>query len=605
MHPVDVARMLVPLSGPVTTKSALRRPWNMLMRRRGMVAVGLLCVPFHAAAMLAMPAVMGEAIDRLRPGNAEVHSLDGEHALQVHCTMLLALAVAETVFRYVSRRWLIDVSRHVEQDLKDEALAHIQRLPVKWFDKARTGDVVSRLTQDVELVRFVMGPLLLHGGSALCLLPTGIWLMGQLDLGVTFACAVAFGALTLALRLLMPKLHKWSKASQEAIGGISQRAQEDFAGIRVLQQFAAQDRELAAMATKNRRYLGANLRLVRLRSLVHAITHSTSGLVLFAVLLFGGHAVIEGTLTVGELFQFTVYLGMMMFPLEILGWTIATMPRAVAAAKRVEEIFAEPIEPSAGDATALRGEIEVRGLTFRYADDKEPALRDVSFTLRPGQKLGVVGPVGSGKSTLLALLLRFYEPPRGTMFVDGKDALDVAPSVLRSLFAFAPQEPFLFSDTIENNIAFGRPDPSRENLEAAVSAAALAQDLPQLREGLGTRVGERGVTLSGGQKQRVALARALLSERPALMLDDTLSAVDPHTERTIVAGLKRARRLRTMLVATHRLSAVADADVILVLERGAVKERGNHRELLAHGGDYAAAWKRQTEAAALEGEGLA
>ena len=596
--------MLDLLSRPVTTKSALRRPFDMLMRRRGMVAIGLLCVPFHAAAMLAMPAVMGDAIDRLRPDQDIVNSLDGEAALLLHCVILLALGVAETVFRYVSRRWLIDVSRLVEQDLKDEALAHIQRLPVRWFDKARTGDVVSRLTQDVELVRFVMGPLLLHGGSALCLLPAGIWLMAQLDLGVTFACAIAFFALTLTLRLLMPKLHQWSKASQEAIGAISQRAQEDFAGIRVLQQFAAQDRELAAMATKNRRYLGANLRLVRLRSLVHAITHSTSGLVLFAVLLFGGHAVIEGTLTVGELFQFTVYLSMMMFPLEILGWTIATMPRAVAAAKRVEELFAEPIEPAVGEEAQLRGEIEVRALTFGYAEDKEPVLRDVSFRLLPGQKLGIVGPVGSGKSTLLALLLRFYEPPRGTIFVDGKDALDIAPASLRSLFAFAPQEPFLFSDTIENNIAFGRPGPSRSDLDDAVEAAALAQDLPQLRDGLLARVGERGVTLSGGQKQRVALARALLSDRPALMLDDTLSAVDPHTERTIVKGMQRARRQRTMLVATHRLSAVADADLILVFAHGAVNERGTHRELLLLGGDYWAAWRRQTEAAALDGEGL-
>ena len=597
--------MLPLLSERVSTTAALRRPWKMLMRRRGMVAIGLLCVPFHAAAMLAMPAVMGQAIDRLRPDQVLVNSLEGEAALSVHCTILLALAVAETVFRYVSRRWLIDVSRHVEQDLKDEALAHIQRLPVRWFDKARTGDVVSRLTQDVELVRFVMGPLLLHGGSALCLLPAGIWLMAQLDLGVTFACAVAFLVLTIALRLLMPKLQKWSKASQEAIGQISQRAQEDFAGIRILQQFAAQDRELAAMATKNRRYLGANLRLVRLRSLVHAITHSTSGFVLFFVLLFGGHAVIEGTLTVGELFQFTVYLGMMMFPLEILGWTLATMPRAVAAARRVEEIFAEATEPAQGATATLRANLEVRGLTFAYGEGKAPALRDVSFTLRPGQKLGVVGPVGSGKSTLLALLLRFYDAPRGTIFFDGVDALDLDPSTVRSLFAFAPQEPFLFSDTIEQNVAFARKDPSKQDLDRAVEDAALAQDLPQLRDGLATRVGERGVTLSGGQKQRVSLARALLSDRPALMLDDTLSAVDPRTERRIVDGLRRARDRRTMLVATHRLSAVADADLVLVLKDGEVKERGAHRELLALGGDYAAAWRRQTEEAALEGEGQA
>ncbi len=597
--------MLLRLPEPVTTKAALRRPWQMLMRRRGMVATGLLCVPFHAAAMLAMPVVMGNAIDSLQEKDGLVNSLPRESALALHCQLLLALAVAETVFRYVSRRWLIDVSRHVEQDLKDEALAHIQRLPVPWFDKARTGDVVSRLTQDVELVRFVMGPLLLHGGSALCLLPAGIALMARLDLGVTFACATAFAVLTIALRLLMPRLHKWSKASQEAIGQISQRAQEDFAGIRVLQQFAFEERELAAMASKNRRYLGANLRLVRLRSLVHAITHSTSGLVLFAVLLFGGQSVIDGTLTVGELFQFTVCLGMMMFPLEILGWTIATMPRAVAAAKRVEEIFAEVTEPHSGAAVHGIDRLEVSGLTFTYLGAKKPALRDVSFTLLRGQKLGIVGPVGSGKSTLLALCLRFYEPPRGAMRIDGADLLDIAPSSLRALFAYAPQEPFLFSDTIENNVAFAQPNASAEDIARAVDESALSQDLDQLRDGMQTRVGERGVTLSGGQKQRVSLARALLADRQALMLDDTLSAVDPKTERRIVEGMRQRGGQRTRIVATHRLSAVADADLILVLEDGAVKERGTHHELLQLNGDYAAAWRRQTEAAALEGEGFA
>lgn len=571
----------------------------MLMRRRGTVLLGLACVPPHAAAMLWMPAVMGEALDALALPSSEGDA--ARAALASACWTLLWLAVAETVFRYVSRRWLIDVSRHVEQDLKDEALAHLQRLPVTWFDRARTGDVVSRLTQDVELVRFVMGPLLLHGGSALCLLPAGIVRMAQLDLGVTFASALAFGVLFLGLRLLMPRLQKWSKLSQEAIGDISQRAQEDFAGIRILQQFAAQDRELAAMATKNRRALGANLRLVRLRSAMHAVTHSTSGLVLFAVLLVGGHQVLDGELTVGALFQFTVYLGMMMFPLEILGWTLATMPRAIAAAKRVEELFAELPEAAGGLDVPLSGDIEVRGLTFAYPGTQKPALVDVSFSLPAGGKLGLVGPVGSGKSTLLALCLRFYEPPRGTIFLDGHDVLDLSPRAIRAVFAFAPQEPFLFSDTIAKNVAFAREGSDQGAIDFAVEAAALDQDLPQLQKGLETVVGERGVTLSGGQKQRVSLARALLGDRPALLLDDTLSAVDPRTERRIVAGLSRARSERTMVVATHRLSAVVDADLVLVLDQGRVVERGSHRELVAARGAYADAWRRQTEALALEG----
>jgi ATP-binding cassette subfamily B protein len=577
--------------------AALRRPWQLLARRRALVLTGVLFVPVHAAVTLWMPRLLGDTLDLLQERRA-----GGDVAAQLAqaCWLLLGLAILEAGARYVSRKTLIDASRHVERDLKDELVAHLQRLPIPWFDKVRTGDVTSRLTQDVELVRFVMGPLLLHGGSALCLLPAGIWLMAGMNVPVTLSACAAFAVLFVAMRVLLPRLHRWSKAAQEAIGELTQQAQEDFAGIRVVQQFDRVERERAAMATRNRRYLLANLRLVRLRSLVNALSHSTSGLVLFGVLLVGGLEVIDGALSVGELFQFTGYLALMTFPLEILGWTLATMPRALAAAERIQELLATPPERASGANPPLRGHLEARGLTFTYPGAAAPALRDVSFVLAPGQKLGLVGPVGGGKSTLLALLLGFYEPERGQLFVDGHDVVDLQPTALRGLFAYAAQEPFLFSDTVAANVAFGRPDASAPDLGAAVAAAALDQDLPQLAQGLETIVGERGVTLSGGQKQRVSLARALFDERPALMLDDTLSAVDTLTERRILDGLAGARAGRTTILATHRLSVVADADLILVLDGGSVRERGTAAELLAQGGTFAAAWRLQTESAALE-----
>lgn len=584
-------------------RTAFARPANMLLRHRWTLLAGIACIPVHAAASLWMPALLGEALDLLGAAGARGGDAapNGPRArLAATCWLLLGLAVVEGLSRYVSRKTLIDASRHVEQELKDALMAHLQRLPIAWFDKARTGDVVSRMTQDAELVRFVMGPLLLHGGSTLCLLPTGIVLMTNMDAPVTLACSAAFGVLFVSMRFLMPRLHRWSKASQAAIGELSQRAQEDFAGIRIVTTFGLEQHEAAVMASRNRHYLAANLRLVRLRSLVHAITHSTSGLVMFGVLLVGGHQVISGHLTVGQLFEFLGYLGLMLFPLEILGWTLATLPRAHAAAMRIEELFAEPPETTAGTRPALRGHLSVRDLTFTFPGRDSPALQHVSFELPTGGKLGLVGPVGAGKTTLLALCLRFYDPPRGTIFVDGHDVLDLQPAVLRAAFALAPQEPFLFSDTVAANIAFARADAAPGAIDAAVDAAALDQDLPQLHEGLGTLVGERGVSLSGGQKQRVSLARALLSERPALLLDDTLSAVDPLTERRILRGLEQQRRSRTMIVATHRLSVVADADLILVLDGGVVRERGDHRTLVARGGVYAAAWRRQSEAAALE-----
>lgn len=565
----------------------------MLRRHWAIVLLGTLLVPVHAAVALWMPRLLGSTLDHLTAGG-------DQSTLASTCWLLLVLAVIENGARYVSRKTLIDASRHVEQDLKDALIAHLQRLPIAWFDRARTGDVTSRLTQDVELVRFVMGPLLLHGGSTLCLLPAGLWLMLGMDVPVTLASLGAFAVLFLGMRLLLKHLHGWSKKSQEAIAEVSQRAQEDFAGIRVVQQFGATARERAAMATKNRRYLLANLRLVRLRSLMHALTHSTSGLVMLGVLGVGGYQVIEGRLTVGQLFEFSAYLGLLTFPLEILGWTLATLPRAHAAGIRIAELFEVEPEAATGAAPPLRGALRVVDLTFTYPGANRPALQHVSFTLAPGQKLGLVGAVGSGKSTLLALLLRWYDPPRGTVFVDEHDVLDLQPAALRALFATAPQEPFLFSDTVAANVGFARDDGAADDVAAAVAAAALDQDLPQLREGLATIVGERGVTLSGGQKQRVSLARALLSDRPGLLLDDTLSAVDPVTEQRILRGLGAQRRGRTVLVATHRLSVVADADHILVLDGGAVHEAGTHGELLARGGLYADAWRRQTEARALE-----
>jgi ATP-binding cassette, subfamily B, multidrug efflux pump len=574
-------------------RRAFARPLRQLREHQGIVAIGCLFVPVHAAVSLWMPRLLGDTLDQLTAGGSR-------DMLRDTCGLLLVLAVVEALTRYISRKTLIDASRHFEEGLKNELIAHLQRLPVAWFDRARTGDVTSRLTQDVELVRFVMGPLLLHGGSTLCLLPAGLWLMLGMDVPVTLASLGAFGVLFLVMRLLLPKLHGWSKKSQEAIAAVSQRAQEDFAGIRVVQQFDLGDRERAAMATQNRRYLLSNLRLVRLRALLNALTHSTSGAVMLGVLGVGGYQVIQERITVGQLFQFTSYLALMTFPLEILGWTLATLPRAYAAAIRIEELFEVQPEPQVGIAPELAGGIEVRDLTFSYPEANRPALRNVSFTLPPGQKLGLVGAVGSGKSTLLALLQRFYDPPRGTVFVDGHDVLDLHPGALRALFAQAPQEPFLFSDTVAQNVAFAAADAPEPSIAAAVAGAALDQDLPQLRDGLETIVGERGVTLSGGQKQRVSLARALLSDRPGLLLDDTLSAVDHATERRILHGLRKERRGRTMLVASHRLSVVADADRILVLHDGEVVEQGDHRGLLAQGGRYAAAWRTQSEAQALE-----
>ncbi|MEZ5963788.1 MAG: ABC transporter ATP-binding protein [Planctomycetota bacterium] len=583
-----------------------RRPLRMLRPYRRTLVVGALCPPVVAGLGLLVTARLAGTVDALRQGGAE-----STFDLRRACLVLLALGAAIALLRFLARYLLVLVSRALERDLKNELLAHLQRLPIAYFDRAGTGDLVSRMTQDVELVRFMFGPALLYGTSAAVVIPGALAMMLALSPLLTAAIALAFVLLLLSSRRLMPRLQEASKRVQEAIGAISDRALEDFVGIRVLLTFARARHENARLTDLSQNYLEENVKLTRLRALYNLAIHVSTDCVTLAVLVVGGYEVVRGHLSTGELFQFLLLLGLVSWPLIAIGWILATYPRARAAMARIEEIFAQELEPGAAasgavagaavGAPALRGDLEVRGLTFSYPGRTGPALRDVSFDLRAGQRLGLVGPVGCGKSTLVALLLRLYEPPPGTIFVDGHDVLALDPRALRRTFAVAPQDPFLFTDTIAANVRFGALDGvAAERVDAAVHASALEQDLPDLQQGLDTVVGERGVTLSGGQKQRLSLARALCSDRPALVLDDTLSAVDHATERRILDRLRVACAGRTTLVASHRLSAVAEADLILVLDDGKVVQRGTHRTLLAQPGAYARYHRLQTEADALE-----
>ncbi len=575
----------------------------MLRPYRREVVLGAVCPPLVGLLSLQVTAWIGGALDALgRLGEGGTFDPAGT------CLALVAAGVGIAVLRFFARHLLIQTSRHFEADLKRDLVAHLQRLPLPYFDKAGTGDLISRLTQDVELVRFMVGPAVLYGASAIVVIPGAAWLMASLSPMLAGSILVAFLAMFLSARRIMPRIQAASTQVQEAIGAISDRSMEAFAGIRVLMTFARARAENRRLDDLSQHYLERNIALTRLRALYNLLIHVATDVVTLAVLVVGGLEVLGGRLSTGQLFQFLLLLGLLTWPLIAIGWIMVTFPRAKAALLRIEEVFAQPLEPGAAGpdpATLLplRGDLEVRGLTFRHASRERDALVDVSFSLRAGEKLGLVGAVGSGKSTLLALLLRLYEPPRGTIFLDGRDVLDLDARQVRRAFAVAPQDPFLFSDTIDANIRFGAPAAIElDERDAAVTTAALDQDLPELRDGIDTIVGERGVTLSGGQKQRVSLARALASDRSVLVLDDTLSAVDHATERRILSQLETARGGRTALVATHRLSAVADADLILVLDDGRVAQRGAHHALVAQPGQYRRFHRLQAAAEALEGE---
>lgn len=572
----------------------LHRLLPLVRAHRRTLLFGLCLLPIHGAAVLAFPWALGQLVRSLGGGS------DAGLDLDTACLALLALAVLESVLRYGSRRAIIGASRRIERDLKRAMAGHMLALPIPWFDRARTGDLISRYTQDVELLRFLVGPVLLHGGSALLIVPGGLALMLASSVPVTLACGVGFLAMGLSLRWLLPRIHRAASRVQEELGELSQRAQEDFSGIRTVQAFAMEPGERAALAARQRRYLVAQQRLARTRAGFNLVLHAAGQGVVLAVLGLGGIQVLEGAMEPAELIEFLAWLGLMIWPLQALGWSIGSLPRAWAAAERIEELLGAEPEPSGGDRPDGPGRLEVRGLSFAY-DGGPTVLEDLSFELEPGQTLGITGTVGSGKSTLLSVILRLYDPPAGTVFVDGCDVLELAPDALRRRFALAPQEPVLFSDTIAGNVALAS---GEDPIEAAVHSAALDQDLDLFDDGLQTVVGERGVTLSGGQRQRVSLARALASRRPTLVLDDTLSAVDVHTERRILQRLRSHRADRqdgTAIIVSQRLSALVDADEILFFDRGRIVERGTHEQLLAEGGAYAHAWSLQAEGQRLGG----
>ncbi len=571
-----------------------RRGFSLLWERKWQVLRGLACMPISALLVLWMAQLLGRVVDRLR-----THSDGGydESALLEDCLLLAAIAAVDAVLRFGGRHQLINASRHMEARLKSELNAHLAKLSISWFDRARTGDLLSRITQDVELVRFVTGPTLLYGTSAIVLVPGGVYLMLEFSPLVAGAALVSFVIMLAGIALLMPRLHKHSKAVQEAIAEISQRAAESFNGIRVLLAFARGRGEVEAMSQLSNRYVDCNIELAKLRAWFNVLIHACREIVIIAVVVLGAIEVGNGTLTIGQLLTFLALLGAMVWPLIAIGWIVASWHRAVAAADRIEEVFSAEPEAQTGRDVELHGRIEIRGLTFTYPEQSQPALIDIDLTIEPGQRIGVVGPIGSGKSTLLAILLRFYDPPRGTVLVDGIDILDISPKSVRKVFAVAPQDPFLFSDTLGGNISFGHED---VDVEGFAAAASLDTDLDAFPEGWETIVGERGVTLSGGQKQRTSLARALAADRPALVLDDTLSAVDLATERRILDNLRSARGNRTLVAIAHRLSIVQESDLILVLEDGRVTARGKHAELVRQPGYYADTWRRQSEETMLE-----
>ena len=613
-----------------------------LFRYRRRFAVGSVFLIGATAIQVLTPWVLKYAVDDLAAGIAARDAAAGAW-LGLYAGAIIGMACGGGVCRFLMRRIIIGASREIEYDLRNAFFAHLQRLPLAYFQAHRTGDLMSRATNDLSAVRLMAGPAVMYTATTSVTFVAALTLMLSISPSLTLLALLPLPVVSIVVKRFGDAIYRRSERIQAQLAHLSAVVQEALAGVRVVRAYCREQVEIDRFREANREYVARNREMIQIQGVFHPSLGLFLGLSAVVVLWIGSRQVIEGRLTVGELVAFNAYVAMLSWPMIAFGWVTNMLQRGMAAWRRMLDVLevepAVPGPPAAGAAgaagdtdaasaaagpavggsasrsvVALRGQIEFRNLTFAY--NGRNVLTDVSARIEPGQVLALVGPTGSGKSTLVDLLPRLFEPPPGTVFVDGVDVRELPLPVLRGAIGYVPQEAFLFSTTVAENVAFGAVDagaltqgPSeraavtgelRSAVEVAAGVAQLDGDLRTFPEGFETTVGERGITLSGGQKQRVALARALVSDPRILILDDALSAVDTQTEEAIASRLRVVMRQRTSIIVSHRISTVRDADLILVLDDGRVVERGTHDGLVSQGGLYAGLYRKQLLARALE-----
>ncbi len=543
---------------------------------------GLVFLVATNALLMSIPWMLRGIIDALESGRATPSSLASGALL------IAATAIALAIVRTWSRLFMLGASRRVVYDVRNELFAHLQTLPASFYDRYRTGELMSRAVNDLRLIRSLYGPCVLYAADLIFAYSIGLTLMAILDPLLTLAAVLPYPLLLAGVYRVSRTIHRRSNAAQEQLAEISNKVQENLTGINMVKAYAREESETRAFRSLCRTYLARTLALARSRGLIGVLMRGLGGGGTLVVFWIGGLHVIERDLSLGGFVAFISYLVPLTDRTIIMGWILGTFQRGLGAVDRVREILAErsdiPGDAVVGPAPSLDGSVSIRNLTFAYPDGAtaapRPRLRGVDLDIPAGSLVGIVGRVGAGKSTLVRLLSAVYAVPPGTILLDGHDITALPTQHLRRHVGVVPQETFLFSRTIAENIALGRPDAPRERIEAVAEMAQLTRDLPQFTRGLDTIVGERGVTLSGGQRQRVALARALLLEPRILILDDALSSIDADTEEAILKSLRGSMRGRTTLLVSHRVAPLMDADLIVVLSDGRIAEAGDPRSLL-------------------------
>jgi ATP-binding cassette, subfamily B, multidrug efflux pump len=572
----------------------LIRPYFKESRLR--IAIGLACLAIVDFLQLIIPRVVKHTVDDLTMGGAV-----SAHLL-TYGLNILGLAVLIGIFRYIWRKCLIGMSRRLEEGLRNHLFSHIQKLSAGYFDQIKTGDLMAHATNDINHVRMAAGMGMVALTDAVVLGTAAIGFMAYINLKLTLLVLIPMPFIVFSTRFIGRKMHRRYQQVQAAFSDLTETVREQFAGIRIIKAYTREAESESRLRDISKEYITKNLRLVRITRSFFPLMVLFSNFSMAIILFWGGRLTITADITPGDFVAFIAYLGLLTWPMMALGWLTNLIQRGKASLDRIADIIsippaiADPADPQRNKN--IRGKIVFDRVQFRYGNENKtngnaPVLDNVSFTVRPGEIIGVVGPPGSGKTSLLQLIPRLYDVSSGGVSIDGVDVRQYPLQQLRGLVAFMPQEPFLFSDTVRENIVLAAPQVADRALDRAISAASLTDAIQSFSHGLESIVGEKGVILSGGQKQRVALARALMSTAPVVILDDPISQVDAQTGGEIIQTIRSMAGEKTLLIVSHRISALEFADTIMVLENGRITGSGDHQSLLDQNPYYARTWRLQ------------